>query len=307
MARQTESRFDSATFVGYLFPCPYDKLARFSGNLATCLEAGVGVEKSLENANRSLARTPLAPALRVSLSRVAKGSTLTEALAAIDWGLPAFFLPMIQAGEQSGRVDEALRYLEQHCRLLVEPTRALRNVWLMLSFVFSSLTSYAMLAVLAFIVVSSPAKPIIDQLKLLVPIVCNVERESAVNHFFHALAMLYAVGGRRVESMITLSTRLVGNVVIQQDLRAIGKRIEKGDTIPEAFRTSRHLSRPEQDLIESGDLSGTLERSFELISKDAGETLRFRLGIFQQIFTRIMTGFIIFSIAMTMVSLIRFI
>lgn len=332
MARQTQSLFDSATITGYLFPCPYDKLARFAGNLATCLEAGVGVEKSLENANRSLARTPLAPALRVSLSRVAKGSTLAEALAAIEWGLPPFFLPMIQAGEQTGRVDEALRYLERHCRLLIEPTKALRNVWLIplaimlfgtviqlaahilftpwtatLSFVFSSLTSYAMLLVLAFIVVSSPAKPIIDQLKLLLPIVRDVERESAVNHFFHALAMLYSVGGRRVESMITLSARLVGNVVIQQDLRAVGGRIEKGDTIPEAFRTSRHLSQPEQDLIESGDISGTLERSFELISKDAGETLRFRLGIFQQLFTRLMTGFIVFSIAMTMVSLIRFV
>ena len=31
-----------------MFPPPYEKLARFAGNLATCLEAGVGVEKSLE-------------------------------------------------------------------------------------------------------------------------------------------------------------------------------------------------------------------------------------------------------------------
>lgn len=313
-----------------MFAPRYDKLAHFAGNLATCLEAGVGVEKSLQSAGRSLARTPLGPALQVSLTRVSKGVTLAESLAAVEWGLPKFFVPMIQAGEQTGRVDEALRHLERHCRLLVAPTNALRNAWLLplalmlfgtlvqlaahvlfmpwtatLGFVFHSLASYAMLAALVFVVVSSPAKPIIDQLKLLLPVVRDVERESSVNHFFHALAMLYAGGGRRVESMITFSARTVSNEVIRRDLLAVGRRIEQGDTITEAFRKLQYLEQHEQDLIESGELSGTLERSFERIAVDAAEKLRFRLGIFQQIATRIMGSFVVFSIAMTMVSLLR--
>jgi type II secretory pathway component PulF len=254
---------------------------------------------------------------------------MAEALAAIEWGLPTFFVPMIQAGEQTGRVEEALRHLERHCRLLVAPTNALRNAWLLplalmlfgtivqlaahvlfmpwtatVSFVFHSLTSYAMLAVLAFIVVGSPAKPIIDQLKMLIPIVNDIERESAVNHFFHALALLYAGAGRRVESMITLSARTVGNEAIRQDLLAVGGRIEQGDTITEAFRRSRHLLQHERDLIQSGELSGTLERSFERIATDASEKLRFRLGIFQQISTRIMGALVVFSIVSTLMSLI---
>ncbi len=313
-----------------MFPVPYEKLAHFAGNLATCLEAGVGVEQSLKTASRSLAGTWLAPALQVSLTRVAKGATMAEAMAAIEWGLPKFFVPMIQAGEQTGRVDEALRHLERHCRLLVAPTNALRNAWLVplalmlfgtivqlaahvllmpwtatVSFVFHSLTSYAMLAVIVFIVVSSPAKPIIDQLKMLLPIVRDVERESAVNHFFHALAMLYAGGGRRVESMINFSARTVSNEAIRQDLLAVVGRIERGDTITEAFRGSRHLLQHEQDFIQSGDLSGTLERSFERIATDAAEKLRFRLGIFQTITTRIMGSLVVYSILMTAVSLIR--
>ncbi len=313
-----------------MFPVPYEKLAHFAGNLATCLEAGVGVEQSLKTASRSLAGTWLAPALQVSLTRVAKGATMAEAMAAIEWGLPKFFVPMIQAGEQTGRVDEALRHLERHCRLLVAPTNAFRNAWLVplalmlfgtivqlaahvllmpwtatVSFVFHSLTSYAMLAVIVFIVVSSPAKPIIDQLKMLLPIVRDVERESAVNHFFHALAMLYAGGGRRVESMINFSARTVSNEAIRQDLLAVVGRIERGDTITEAFRGSRHLLQHEQDFIQSGDLSGTLERSFERIATDAAEKLRFRLGIFQTITTRIMGSLVVYSILMTAVSLIR--
>lgn len=309
---------------------PYDKLAQFAGNLATCLEAGVGIEQSLKTASRSLGGTRLAPALQVSLTRVKRGTSLAEALAAIEWGLPTFFVPMVQAGEQTGRTDEALRHLERHCRLLVAPSNALRNVWLIplalmlfgtmiqvaahvlfmpwtttLAFVFSSLTSYAMLAVLAFVVVSSPAKPIIDQLKLLLPIVYDVERESAVSHFFHALAMLYAAGGRRVESMINFSARTVSNEAIRKDLLTVVGRIEQSDTTTEAFRKSQYLLQHEQDLIESGELSGTLERSFERIAVDAAEKLRFRLGIFQVIFTRIMAGFVFCSIAMTLISLLR--
>lgn len=313
-----------------MFSARYDKLAHFAGNLATCLEAGVGVEQSLKTASRSLSGTRLAPALQVSLTRVSKGATMAEALAAIEWGLPKFFVPMIQAGEQTGRIDEALRHLERHCRLLVAPTNALRNAWLLplalmlfgtivqlaahglfmpwtatVSFVFQSLTSYAMLAVFVFIVVSSPIKPVIDQLKMLLPIVRDVERESAVNHFFHALAMLYSSGGRRVESMINFSARTVSNEAIRQDLLAVVGRIEQGDTITEAFRHSRHLLQHEQDFIQSGELSGTLERSFERIATDASEKLRFRLGIFQQISTRIMGSLVVYSILMTLVSLIR--
>ncbi len=309
---------------------PYNKLAHFAGNLATCLEAGVGVEQSLKTASRSLGGTRLAPALQVSLTRVKRGTSLAEALAAIDWGLPSFFVPMVQAGEQTGRTDEALRHLERHCRMLVAPSNALRNVWLIplalmlfgtmiqlaahllfmpwtttLAFVFDSLTSYAMLAVLAFVVVSSPAKPIIDQLKLLIPIVHDVERESAVSHFFHALAMLYAAGGRRVESMIASSARTVSNEAVRKDLLTVVGHIEQGATITDAFRKSRYLLRHEQDQIESGELSGTLERSFERIAVDAAAKLSFRLGIFQRIFTRVMASFVVFSIAMTLMSLLR--
>lgn len=109
---------------------PYDKLAHFAGNLATCLETGVGVEQSLKTASLSLSGTRLAPALEVSLTRVKRGTSLAEAFAAIEWGLPTFFVPMVQAGEQTGRTDEALRHLERHCRLLIAPSNALRNVWL---------------------------------------------------------------------------------------------------------------------------------------------------------------------------------
>lgn len=313
-----------------MFSPPYDKLSRFAGNLATCLEAGVDVDKSFENASRSLKQTRLAGGLIVAQSRIAKGASLAEALAACEWGLPPFFVPMIHAGEQTGRVDESLRYLERHCKLLVEPTKAVRNAWMIplavalggtaiqffaylffgswtatLSFAFASFFSYAKFGLLAFVVLSSPAKPLFDELKMWIPFVRDVERETAVNRFFHAFAMLYAAAGQRVENMISFSARTVTNTTMRKDLLAIGSRIEQGAAVPEAFAKAKHLLQEEKDIVESGDLSGTLEKSFERISYDTAEKLSFRLGIFQKVFTRIMTYVVFLSVIYTLLGLLR--
>lgn len=93
--------------------------------------------------------------------------------------------------------------------------------------------------------------------------------------------------------------------MIRRDLLTVVGNIERGETIRDAFRKSPHLLPHKQDLIESGELSGTLERSFKRIAVDAAEKLRFRLGIFQQIFTKLMGGFVVCSILMTLASLIR--
>ena len=315
-----------------MFAPPYEQLSRFAGNLATCLEAGVETTKSLENAARSLAGTPLSGAMQVALTRVGKGTSLAAALAAVEWGLPPFFVPMIEAGEQTGRLDESLRYLEHHCKLLAGPARTLRNVWLLpltialigtaiklvahlclatwgatLSFFFSSLTSYAMLGVIAFVVLSSPVKPLLDQLKLLLPIVSDVEKEVAANRFFHALAMLYAAGGRRVEGMIEFSARGVANIYLRRDYLSVAERIKRRDSLPAAFQAAEYIPQAQQELIESGDLSGTLEKSFERISRDTAEQLGFRIDLFNRIFTRLMALMVVYSIALTLLGLLKFI
>lgn len=312
-----------------MFSPPYEKLSRFAGNLATCLAAGVEIDKSFENAKRALKHTPLAGGLEVAQTRIAKGTSLAEALAACEWGLPPFFVPMVQAGEQTGRVDEALRYLERHCKLLVKPSQALRNVWMIplsialcgtvikffaylslapwtstVGFVFSSLLSYGKLGILLFIVFSSPAKPLFDELKMWIPFVRDVERETAVNRFFHAFAMLYAAAGQRVENMIYFSARTVTNGTLRKDLAAIGNRIEQGATVTEAFLAATNLLREEKEIVETGDLSGTLEKSFERISYDAAENLSFRLGVFQQIFTRVMAAIIVLSVIFSLAGLL---
>jgi len=111
-----------------MFEVPYEKLGRFAGNLATCLEAGVGVEQALKSSKRSLGPTRLGGAIEVAEIRVRQGTTLHEALATEAAPWPLFFLPILDAGKRAGRTDESLRFLERHCKLLAGPAHAIRNV-----------------------------------------------------------------------------------------------------------------------------------------------------------------------------------
>ena len=137
------------------------------------------------------------------------------------------------------------------------------------------------------------------------PVIGSVARDIAANRFFQAFAMLYAAAGQRVENMIRVAASTVKNRTLQTDLLDVAKQVEQGASLPEAFGTSRYVSREQRNEIESGDVSGTLERSFERISNDAGKRLKFRLQAFEQIFFRIMTFAVASSIAMTLMELYR--
>ena len=65
-----------------MFEVPYEKLGRFAGNLATCLQAGVGIAKGLNSSKRSLGATRFGGAIEVAALRVREGATLHDALAA---------------------------------------------------------------------------------------------------------------------------------------------------------------------------------------------------------------------------------
>ncbi len=109
---------------------PYKKLAGFSFGLATCAESSADLVRGLELCLKPMRGTAIGGRWSGAVDAVRRGSSLADALGPAEELLPPFFLPVIQAGEQSGRLGEALRFLEKHCNLLAGPALALRNVWL---------------------------------------------------------------------------------------------------------------------------------------------------------------------------------
>ncbi len=311
-----------------MFDVPYENLGRFAGNLATSLEAGVSTEQALSSSRRALAKTPFGGAVESALLRVRQGTPLPEALKTNAAPWPPFYIPVLEVGQHAGRLTESLRFLEHHCKMLARPARAVRNVWLyplsimlvgtvlrlvlilttapfgsFLAAAMSSARGYATLALLGILLVIPLFRTWVDPLKLAVPWLGDAERELALNRFFQVLAMMYATGGRRVESMIRFSTRCVSNLAVRRDLLQAAAGIEEGQSIPEAFAATRYVTPSEQELIAAGDLSGTLEQSFERIATETGDKLVFRMELLVQVTTKLTMLLVSYSILMAVVGI----
>lgn len=304
-----------------MFDVPYEKLGRFAGNLATCLEAGVGIEKGLRSSKRSLGPTRFGGAIETAEIRVRQGATLHDALATEAAPWPPFYLPILDAGERAGRIDESLRFLERHCKLLARPATAISNAWQLplavmligtivnlgvaaftlpvygvFQAVIGSLRGYAMLAVIAIVLVAPPFRLLVDPLKLKLPWLGEAERELAMSRFFQVFAMLYATGGRRVESMIRFAASSVSNVAVRKDLLQAAAQIEQGETLSQAFEATRYVTPSEKEVITDGDVAGKLEQAFERIAYETGESLSFRM----EMVTKVATNFMLLMIPATL-------
>ena len=81
----------------------------------------------------SAARTPsaaLARIVRDARERCGEGRPLSEALEPAAGVFPSHFLPVLRAGEASGRQAEAFQLLHQYCLQIGPARRVVRNTWL---------------------------------------------------------------------------------------------------------------------------------------------------------------------------------
>ncbi len=306
-----------------------EQLALFSGNLATCVSAGMEIPKSLNTCRRSSAGPELREILTSAAKQTAKGTTLYEALEPHKRCFPPFFLPVVRCGEESGHLDEALHYLENHCRLLIEPTRIMRNTWFVplclmlggtaicivtywfmapwamtIQYIIGSVRFFTIVAIGIWAVINVPfCRAAADYVRLLLPVIGPAERELTLNRIFHAMNLLYTTGGRRVEEMIRLAADSAANLKLRADFLRAAKAIESGSTIGEAFSAVPSLPFHYATNIVAGEEAGRLEEAFNTICRQSSESVLTLLAGFQSVFFRIVTLAVILSVADTLFSL----
>jgi len=310
---------------------PLERVSVFAGNLATCLSAGVVIPKALRTGARTFSHGEWKSLIEDAADQVETGVEFAEALELIEPRLPKFFLPVVRCGERSGRLDESLRYLERHCALLAEPARKMRNTWLcplvilvlgwvvgmiarlfsaspieLLGFVIQSVFAYGGIVVLVLFAYSTPqGRSFLERLKLSIPLFGPIERDTAINRFFHVLNLLYSTGGMRVEAMIELAVQTVGNSVVRKDLLRSTEVIEKGGSISDAFAKPDMVAEEHKAIIQVGEESGSLEVAFDTISRVTAEAVDWRLTVFKQLFYRLFMPPVVLSIVITLASLVR--
>ena len=300
---------------------PYRQLTQFARHMAVCLNAALPMEQSLQTGGRFLTSQKLKDGIETAIEVVREGRELSEAFEASGDTWPTFFVPMIRVGEQTGRLEEVLKYIERQCRLLDGPSQAVQRLWMIplalmltgavlqivislfadsllatLWLTLSVAVNYALLAGTAYLLFASPFKAVVDHIRMGMPLVGALDRDMAVNRFFSALSMLHAAAGQRVETMIRLAAETIPNTAARLDLlRAIGE-IEHGKSISDAFLIPTRLTADETATIAAGELAGTLERSFDDIARRAGEQLQASLELYQQVSFRLLFAGVVFSL-----------
>lgn len=312
-----------------IWPPPYKQLARFSHDFAMCAGSSADLTRGLELCLKPLKGTRLGNDWSTVVPSVRAGSTLADALRPGDRCLPPFYLPVVSAGEQTGRLAEAFHFLESHCNLLAGPSNAIRNLWLFpivimlcgsllrvilylvlgsfagaASLLIQEIFSWGQLLVIVAIVMLTPVRYFFDQLRLSLPLIGPFEREISLHRFFRIMALMYSVGGHRVEAMIRTAATSVSNQAARVEFLKAATAIEQQESVPDAFRRVSILSDDERSAIETGELSGTLESTFEQISDDSGASLTAKIKFIEPLLFRIVMFMVVLSVISTLLGLV---
>ncbi|MGB0597942.1 MAG: type II secretion system F family protein [Rubripirellula sp.] len=303
---------------------PYEALARFSHDFGTCVRTVSDLIRGMELCVKSLAGTVFATRWAHSAEMMRGGASLAEALTPAHDRLPAFYLPVVRAGEKSGRLVDAFQFLESHCKLLAGPAAALRKLWLypLVIFLFGSAVRVFILfflgsplsaiglaiqeiigwlkLVVFFLIISLPPILVwVDELRLNIPMLGELEKDIAINRFFRILSLMYSVGEYRVESMIQTAAAAVTNRAAKTDLLQAAVAIENQASVSEAFANVRILTSDQRATIDAGELSGTLDQAFAQLSTETGDRMISTLALITPILTRLVMIVVYFSIAAT--------
>jgi type IV pilus assembly protein PilC len=295
----------------------------FADSMATCLASGMPAKKSLEMSGAGTRSKALQEVVRAALKRCDQGMPLSEALEPGVRFFPRDFLPVIRAGETSGRLVEAFQLLSRHCHRVGPSVRLVRNTWLYplicivfgwvirtgvfvyfgkyqmaWHFVCASFGAGSLLVLLGWLLFQiEPVKRAIDLVLLQIPLIRETEIRLAVVLFFATFRLAYEAGGLGVVVMFDLAWQTVRNGAIRRDLLKARQTLAENGTFGDAFGKSALLEDDIKGMINTGSISGKLDRSLTQIVETATQQLEITLQTFNRLFQRLVA----FSVAMTIV------
>ncbi|MFN4180966.1 MAG: type II secretion system F family protein, partial [Armatimonadota bacterium] len=100
-----------STFVP--FRVPPKPLAIFFRHLYNTYRSGIPLNESLELFAKT-ERSPLKSVAAYAARRISEGVPLSQALRETGYDFPLFVLPLLEAGERSGRLEQILGHLAEH-------------------------------------------------------------------------------------------------------------------------------------------------------------------------------------------------
>jgi type II secretory pathway component PulF len=282
-------------------PGQFSRRAAFYQQLASLTAAGLGLIAALEQLQRTPPAHSYREPIRQLLRELAGGSTLSESLQHLDsrW-LPEFDIALLQAGEQSGRLDTCFRLLADYyadrarvARQLIAdlayPAFLFHFAVFLLPFsqLFLSgnwvkylcqtlgvlLPLYAVIALAIYAAQgrhSERWRALVERLLRPVPFLGAARRDLALSRLAAALEALLNAGVTVVEAW-ELAGAASGSPALRRAVLAWRPQVEGGRTPAEAICASREFPELFANQYATGEISGQLD-----------DTLRRMHGYYQE-------------------------
>jgi type II secretory pathway component PulF len=316
-------------------PQQLSQRAELYHQLAALTSAGVGLVQATKMLRDSPPHRSLRPALRVLAGNLEQGATLTDGFRALDasW-VPAFDLALIQAGENSGRIDASFRLLSEHYHeraqlarrvladlfypalvlhlaVLIFPVGQLtRLVWqgdvagFLVSKAVVLIPCYALLLLLLQLTRSNRGERWRSCLELLlkpVPVVGNARFNLALARLSAALESLINAGVSIIEAW-DLAAAASGSPAIRRVVLNWKPRVLAGQTPAEAVRESRVFPEMFTNLYATGEISGQLDDTLRRLARHYREESSRQFQIFAQWLPRLIYFAVLLTVAYQVVA-----
>jgi type IV pilus assembly protein PilC len=284
-------------------------------NLATMLEAGMPILKSLEQAGIGWGK--LSRALKSVSVDAAAGEGLVESMKKHPRAFGALDLLLIDAGEQSGDMVHVFKFLAGWYDFCTRLQRIIIAGLVLPAFILHiaaflnpaapmilgkiSLTAYFLEAakILAFfyiplvailcIVLFTPRSGILrwmlDTFTLYTPVLGKAVRNLALSRYCQAFSIMYKAGVPIVQCARN-ATGVTGNVVIARMLEGGYISAKTGHPMSAGF--SRSLPESFRSIWETGEETGKLDEASERLAKASADTSEFLFEQLAQWLPRIM-------------------
>ena len=285
-------------------PSELNRRADFYHQLQQLTSAGLGIVNALDNLQRNSPSRRYRVATGHLLGLIQRGQPLGESMRAIpDW-LPDFDITLIEAGEQSGRLDRCFRMLGDY---YVERAKVARRVVssllypafllhmlagvsaLVLFFWYPKICVLPLVALFGFYVAtfvlifatqnkhSEAWRAKVEFFLNKIPLVGKARKHLAVARLSAALEALISAGVSIIEAW-ALAGRASGSVALQRTVDSWIPSLRAGKTPAEMLQQTRKFPDIFTSQYVAGEISGkldeTLERLRDYYQEDGGQKVR---------------------------------
>lgn len=273
------------------FRVPPKPLAVFFRHLHNTYRSGIPLNESLDLFAKT-ERSPLKSVAAYAARRIGEGVPLSQALRETEHDFPLFVLPLLEAGERSGRLEQILGHLAEHFEREAEFEQEFKRGTIFAK-AYMGCATLAMLFVLgiasslgADIAIANIIKNGLKILAVLIglwllwkilsmtkwtarytdlvlmhlPIISVPFQKIMVARFARTMALLYA-SGLPPDMSLELAAQSTGNTFIINAAEKLKLQLQRGEKFTQVVRQMPFMPPLVAQMLATGEKSGNLDES----------------------------------------------